>query len=295
MKIALCYSGKPCWKLSWDNRSVLESHALSLAASEDIEIHVFAHFWDADKFFYGKPEHELNNEIYKNLSNSLRNKIKIKTIFYERPKSSEFLRRLTFKDGIKREGRNPMLPKRNGKPIKNWQGSWAHNAISMFYSLEKSINLALELEREEGFKYDFIFRLRTDTVLLDAGKNFECPLNQCNGSKLNIAPYYWEDLLRDPLMLRWRPNRWNSFRGDESKTGCLDAIDDTFAFGNGKVMKKYASVYSNFFNLTLKNPTCQECMLGIHVKESNLEIEKLKWIIALINKDREPHEIQLLR
>jgi len=95
-------------------------------------------------------------------------------------------------------------------------------------------------------------------------------LEDHDNSKLNISPD--------------RPIPFNYSLDDPSRDSvnlCPEAVDDRFAFGNAKVMKKYSSVYSNYKSIIKRRlPASAECLLGINVKDNKLEVCQNNWQIA---------------
>lgn len=112
---------------------------------------------------------------------------------------------------------------------------WA--TLSMFYSIQKTNELKQQQEIEQGFKYDFVVRTRTDLLLL------------------NKLDFHAEDI-----------DKFIYLKDDckHDETG----MNDHFAFTNSINMDKYCSCFDNIENLVLnyKSRFCPEILLGKHVK-----------------------------
>lgn len=60
-----------------------------------------------------------------------------------------------------------------------------YNQVKMFYGMYKSFELAVNKEANEGFKYDYIIRLRPDAVINSSSLNYES-LRKLNNSSLAV-------------------------------------------------------------------------------------------------------------
>ena len=192
MKIALCYSGKYS-ESGW----AFINHLLALGFSEGVEIDVFAHFWKPRCCWrepcafhkkhpwpsLGVPSEErhkkkllekvIGKAEHVPLDQFTLDNLKVKSIAYDIEKGDRFLKEILWKNSDPEQGKNILPSKRRRAGEKTGPRMWAHNSnemvgekmkeswiyrgLSMFYSIGKSIDLALEAERKEGFKYDFIF------------------------------------------------------------------------------------------------------------------------------------------
>jgi len=233
-RIALCYSGRP--------RSILEcyeNHKKNFRLGQD-DVDVFAHLW-FDETLTGSqfrtdvgqgtwPDSDIKEWIDENW--------KPKKISYEQPKSFEDM----FAD--------------------NWNPQWyaSHpkdNQISMFYGIEKVMNLKKQYEEENNFKYDYVVRMRTDLVFLQSPGEFE----DYDQSKLHVF-----NVIPGP---------------DWIQTGAADfAVLDIVALGGSEVMDKYGTTYSNLQRII--DEGCPmftpDSVLGYNAKRvNNLEYEKHPW------------------
>jgi hypothetical protein len=248
MKIAICYSG-----LVRSFEKTFDNHKRALINFNNAEADIFAHFWE--------PKSESKRWILDNVQHE--------KVIFENSKDEEF----------KEEAEG-------NAAFAEWVTK-AYKALSMFYGVEKSINLALEYERANSFKYDFIVRMRTDLFFL---YNSLSKLEKHDNSKLTISPgrmiygrrrVHWAatDAAIFASELEEAHAREESSRSDPNP--CPESIDDMFAFGSGEVMKKYL-VYSDHGEIIKERlPNSPECLLGIHVKNNGLDVYENAWQLGL--------------
>ena len=248
MKIALCYSG-----LARSFEKTFDNHKRALIDFNDADADIFAHFWE--------PKPEPKRWIVENVPH--------KKIIFEKPKNKEF----------KNEAASNVAFAETPLSFK---------ALSMFYGVEKSINLALEHELANSIKYDFIFRMRTDLFFLYNTLN---KLEEHDSSELNISPSRLSPFdydLSDKHLLAQDPKRPSGYSSDwwegrENRPNpCPEAIDDRFAFSNREIMEKYSNLYSNYGKIVKQRlPNSPECLLGIHIKNNKLDIHQNAWRVGL--------------
>ena len=160
-RIALCYSGQPR-----DFIHAVDNHREHFGLGQ-ANVDVFGHIWFDDSVA-GKvftipskgvwPSAEIKNWITDNW--------KPKKIVYE-------------------------SPRRFDEEIPNWRdfGHPKDNQISQFYSMEQVMKFKREYEEENNFKYDYVVRMRTDTVFLKPfGKVEDYDKNKLHVFKVNPGP-----------------------------------------------------------------------------------------------------------
>ena len=216
-KIALCYSGRPR-----HYRECLQNHKDFFGlGNEDVD--VFAHLWfDEDLVgipFRSDAPHqgswpgiELQKWVEENW--------KPKKVIYEKQKDEYFRQLYSDVWNISHEKLNP-IPRLHPKD----------HQLSMFYGIKKSIEMKNEYEVENNFKYDYVFRMRTDFVMVANLGNIE----NYDKEKLHISSYDSTALINQYL-----PGTWVQDLGIADRY-----IVDIFAFGGSDCMDKYAKVYDN--------------------------------------------------
>ena len=160
-RIALCYSGQPR-----DFIHAVENHREHFGLGKD-NVDVFAHLW-FDESVVGRvftipskgvwPGSEIKDWISENW--------KPKKIVYEPPR------------GFNEE-------------ISNWRdfGHPKDNQISQFYSMEQVMKFKRDHEEKHNFKYDYVVRMRTDTVFLKPfGKIEDYDKDKLHVFKVNPGP-----------------------------------------------------------------------------------------------------------
>lgn len=216
-KIALCYSGRPRNYVECLNN---HQHFFGLG-NENVD--VFAHLW-FDEDLIGTPfrpdvpyqgcwpDESLKYWVEENW--------KPKKVIYEKQKDNLFKKMYSDVWNISHEKLNP-IPRLHPKD----------HQLSMFYGIKKSIELKQEYENEHNFKYDYVFRLRTDFVMLANLGN----ISKYEKDKLHVGFY---DTTR--LIQQYLPGNWVQSLGIDERY-----IIDIFAFGGSDCMNKYAKVYDN--------------------------------------------------
>lgn len=233
-RIALCYSGRP--------RSILEcfgNHKEHFRLGQD-NVDVFAHLWFDDDLVGSQFRSDVGQGTWPDSSVKewIDENWKPKKILYEKPKSFESLFEKSW---------NPQWPFAHPKD----------NQISMFYGIEKVINLKKEYEQENRFTYDYVVRMRTDLTFLYSPGEFE-RYDQNNLHVFNVIPG-----------IDWIETKVKDF-----------AILDIVAWGGSEVMDKYGSTYSNL--KTIIDSGCPtftpDAILGYNaVRINNLKVQKHPW------------------
>ena len=233
-KIALCYSGRP--------RSILECHENHKEhfrlGQNDVD--VFAHLWFDETLTGSQFRYDVGQGQWPDagIKDWIDENWKPKKISYEQPKHF------------------------SGMFLDTWNTQWhaSHpkdNQISMFYGIEKVMNLKKEYEEENDFKYDYVIRMRTDLVFLQSPGEFE----EYDQSKLHVFEVH--------------PGP------DWIQTGAADfAVLDIIAWGGSDVMDKYGTTYSNLQRITEEGCPMfsPDSALGYNAKRiNNLEYEKHNW------------------
>jgi len=234
MKIAVCYSGRP--RHFYEG---LANHKTYLGIDSS-SVDIFAHIW-FDESLAGTP---FRTDAPQGCWPT--NKIKAEMEQEWNPKKIVFERPSAF---------NLMF-------VDTWDPKYhtchpKDNQISQFYGIEQSIKLKREYEKEHNFKYDYVVRMRTDTIFNKSlGK-----ISEYNKDKLHV----FEVL----------PGT------DWINTNIADfAILDIIAFGGSEVMDKYGSIFSNLERAINEGCPCYtpDSLLGYNaVKINNLDVEKHRW------------------
>ena len=233
-RIALCYSGQPR-----DFIHAVDNHREHFGLGQD-NVDVFGHIW-FDESVVGKvftipskgvwPSGEIKNWISQTW--------KPKKLIYD-------------------------PPRRFDHEIPAWRdfGHPKDNQISQFYSMEQVMKLKREYEKENNFRYDYVVRMRTDTVFLKPFGSIE----DYDPTKLHV--------------FRVNPGSdWTAVGAEKY------AILDITAFGGSEVMDKYASTYSNLDRIVDEGcPTFSpDLPLGWNaVNVNGLNVEKHDWHFRLV-------------
>ena len=233
-RIALCYSGQPR-----DFIHAVDNHREHFGLGQS-NVDVFGHIWFDDSVA-GKvftipskgvwPSAEIKNWIDDNW--------KPKKIVYE-------------------------SPRRFDEEIPNWRdfGHPKDNQISQFYSMEQVMKFKRDHEEKHNFKYDYVVRMRTDTVFLKPfGKIEDYDKDKLHVFKVNPGP------------------DWTAVGAEKY------AILDITAWGGSEVMDKYASTYSNLQQIVDEGcPTFSpDLPLGWNaVNVNGLDVEKHDWHFRLV-------------
>jgi hypothetical protein len=202
MKIALCLSGQP--------RFVDEVAPLILQnVCEGYDVDVFAHFWFDEKLQAEPYKFEGNWSSQRILSDAVDKAIQIyKPKKYVIEPSKKFIDpTVHFETSLQRYWTW-------GDDTQEFRDRIINNTLSYFYSLNQVNNIKKNYEYQEGFKYDWVVRCRTDTVL---------------HTKIEYA--------------RYNPNIIN-FSGMCNQPDGM--INDWFDFGGSKVMDAFMSLFPVF-------------------------------------------------
>jgi hypothetical protein len=164
MKIALCFSGQPRFLKE------VSSYILSNIC-DGYDVDVFAHIWFDEElqnkpYKYGGAGGWINQRISPNVIEDLNS-------IYS-PKKSKVEKSKTFKDSnivtdyCYYPGTNDLVSwskhwKESDEP--DYINRMVNNWLSSFYSLNQVNILKKEYEYENNFKYDFVVRCRTDSVV----------------------------------------------------------------------------------------------------------------------------------
>ena len=216
-KIALCYSGRPR-----HFKECLQNHQRFFGLGQD-NVDVFAHLW-YDEDLAGTPfrpdvpsqgcwpDESLKSWIGENW--------KPKKIIYEKQKDDFFKQMYSDIWNLSHE---KLIPTPRPHP--------KDHQLSMFYGIKKSIELKQSYEEENNFKYDYVFRMRTDLVMIaNIGE-----ITKYDKEKLHVSSYDSSRLINQYL-----PGTWVKDLGIDERY-----IVDIFAFGGSACMDKYAKVYDN--------------------------------------------------
>ena len=249
MKIALCLSGQP--------RFVEEVAPYILSnVCEGYDVDVFCHFWFDEK---------LQNEPYKFgvcgngewhnqriSANALDQALKIyKPISYKtEPSKTFFDSAVPFEQSLKRYWYGAL----DDPDQKGFRDRTINNCLSYFYSLNEVNKLKKEHEYAHDFKYDWVVRCRTDTVL---------------HTKINYEHY-------DPSIINFS-NLQNQPDG---------MINDWFDFAGSKEMDVFMSVFPVWQVILEKcmgetGAWCHELMHRKMVDNFGINIEGQPIIITL--------------
>ncbi len=261
-RAALVYSGQP--------RHLKECYANHVAtfheANPGWEFDVFAHIWHDDQWIDPDYARSASSELdarkierrwrttevkgshafESDIKNFITENWKPKKIVFEKPRD--------FVD----EG----LERHLGFAPSGHRDEHKNNPISMFYSIERANNLKREYEKNGGFKYDCVIRLRTDCYFVDPLG----PLGECDMRKLNVTVF--------DVPPRHHPPDIFAFY-----------MQDIFALGGSAVMDKYSAVFSNI-KACYENASfdCRylfqgHYLLGFHVRvHQKLEVAEHPWI-----------------
>lgn len=217
-KVALCYSGqmrdfKPCF----------ETHKQFLIENnKDCKFYIFGHIWH-DSNLIGQPYQDKYPERGYWSHDSILDFLKINPNLFllEKP--------LNFNTSLIPDPRFP-------HPIQN--------ILSMFYSMNKVKELKDSFKNQRDIQFDYVFRLRTDTLFKQ---------------EINLLSY-----------------DSNFLYVDDKCVHTEYGIGDLFGFGSEIEMDKYLSTYTSIIDLIKKgcvvNP---ECILGFNLMDKRANIRKL--------------------
>lgn len=232
LKIALCFSGQPrnvrkCQKII--SRSLIEnSH----------EVDVYAHLWWDPSYKNEIIRFEMNNRYEEDEDKVFIDLYKPKKILLEKQKNFDVSHYRDSATGANKFETNVS----------------AFNNISMWYSIQKSFELALE----QNVVYDMYVRCRTDLVFMEDVK--------------------WEELDSDVLYV-----------GDGRIAGYDRMYGDWFAASSLAGMKKYVSIGSKFeeFNsprMMHMHDFMKKCLIDCNTKIDNDKFSpELSMMIPEIN------------
>lgn len=197
MKIALCLSGQP--------RFVEEVAPFILAnVCEGYDVDVFCHFWFDEKlqtepYKFGEcGKGEWHNQRIS--SNAVEKAIEIyQPVAYKIDHSKSFTdSEVPFEPSLKRYWYGALEdPDQDG-----FRWRTINNCLSYFYSLNEVNKLKKEYEYAKDFKYDWVVRCRTDTVI-----QTKIPFEQLDSSVINFS-----DLQNQPDGMI---NDWFDFAGSK--------------------------------------------------------------------------------
>lgn len=206
MKIALCFSGQPRF-IEQVAPSILEN------VIGDHDVDVFAHLWfdetlQTKPYKYGGTGKWKDQRISPDAIEKFKEIYKPKSILVENSKkfldsnlSGNYLASLKrYKWG---SIDNPDEP--------NFEVRDVNNIISYYYSLMKVCTLKKEYEHENDFKYDYVLKIRTDSIV---------------HNKIQ-----YEGFPKDIIF----------FSGNQNQPDGM--INDWFNFGGSKVMDAFMSAY----------------------------------------------------
>ena len=275
MRIALCYSGQ-----IRNFKETFKNHIKCLVEKNNADVDIFGHFWGSEQKFPFMEDFQFEDLIF------------------EQPKDNFFL------DQVKANHTKFSTLAGNTPWKRRTWPDWPERTLSMFYGIEKSINLALNKQKE----YDFIIRMRTDLHFFNHSIN---ELKNYDSSTLTIpsnfpvplcAKHTFEtvDLPRMDELFKPVENKVQEFSPSPTeyqphfkvmvkngKTGMAwiagEGIDDVFGFGNSKVMKIYAHTYSNF--ASHENIASPEILLSRQIINNNIKVYMNDWKIALYKSE----------
>lgn len=177
MKIALCLSGQP--------RFVEEVAPYILAnVCDGYDVDVFCHFWFDEKlqsepYKFGECG---KGEWHKQRipSNAVETALKIyKPVSYKvEPSKSFYDSTVPFEPSLKRYWYGALTD----PDQKGFRDRTVNNCLSYFYSLNEVNKLKKEYEYSHNFKYDWVVRCRTDTIL-----HTKIPFEQLDPSVINFS------------------------------------------------------------------------------------------------------------
>lgn len=205
MKIALCFSGQPrfvkeCAPYIIDN----------VIGNNDVD--VFSHLWfdetlQTQPYKYGGNGNWINQRISNSAIDDFNNIYKPKKLITEPSKSFKNTN-LYLNESIKRYWagaiNNPQEP--------NYETRLVNNCLSYFYSLNEVSKIKKLYEFENNFKYDFVVRCRTDSIV---------------HTKINFSAY-------NPSVINY-----SNINNQPDNMIC-----DWFNFGNSKIMDAFMGVFS---------------------------------------------------
>jgi len=234
MKIAICYSGQPRqFKEGFVNQ--IKTFDLAKSNVEDT-IDTFCHFWydhslDGQYYWDKFPE---RGKFDKNIKDWIYEEVKPIKCEFETPRIWNF------------QGLVPDL--KIPHPLVN--------VFSMLYSIEKSIELKSQYEKDNDFKYDLVIRLRSDL---------------CFGNSIESFHKFTDDKVH--------------ILNEKSHTSY--AINDQFAIGSSELMNLYSHTFTNIFDLVNRGSVVNpECLVGFNLHFNGIEIVKHNWEYCLFRDFR---------
>jgi hypothetical protein len=241
MRVALCLSGQP--------RFVDEVAPYIIAnACRGYQVDVFAHIWFDEELLNNPYKHEGNWSSQRLKSNAVDDLLKIyKPVSYIIEPSKKFIDdQIHFETSFKRYWTW-------GEPGLEFRNRIINNTLSYFYGLNQVNNLKKVHEYANGFKYDWVVRCRTDTIL---------------HTKINYENY-------DQNVI--------NFSGLSNQPDGM--INDWFDFGGSKVMDAFMSLFPVFdlvMDKCLKENDMAFCPELLHRK-----------MIDCFNINIQPHPIHI--
>lgn len=248
MKIALCFSGQP--------RFVSEcSEYIKQNVIRDYDVDVFAHLWfDEDlqskPYKYGGDGNWINQRIPQNTIEEFQQIYNPVSIITE--KSKKFIdSKLHFESSLKRYWPGAI----NNQLEPDYRNRTINNCLSYFYSLNEVNKLKKLYEYENDFKYDWVVRCRTDSMI---------------HTKIHYKIY-------NPEVI--------NFSGIMNQPDGM--INDWFNFGGSEVMDAFMSVFSVsqlIFDKCMRenqNSWCHELLHRKMVDCFNIDIQSHPIMITL--------------
>lgn len=246
MKIALCFSGQP--------RFVAEcSEYIKANVIRNYDVDVFAHLWFDDDlqtkpYKYGGDGNWVNQRIKVNAIDEFKQIYNPVSLVVEKSKKFNDTA-LHFETSLKRYWKgsidNPLDPDYRNRTI--------NNCLSYFYSLHEVNKLKKLHEYEHDFKYDWVIRCRTDSIV-----HTKMQFKSCNPEVINYT-----GIMNQPDGM----------------------INDWFNFGGSDVMDAFMSVFpvsQLIFDKCMRenaNAWCHELMhrkmvdcFGIDIQAHNIQI-----------------------
>ena len=202
MKIALCLSGQPRFI------NEVAPYIINNACS-GYDVDVFAHIWFDEDLLNNPYKHEGNWSSQRIQSSAVQNLLDIyKPVSYIIEPSKKFIdSEIHFETSLNRYWTW-------GEPGQEFRDRIINNTLSYFYGLNQVNNLKKTYEYANGFKYDWVVRCRTDTIL---------------HTKIN-----YENYNRNVI----------NFSGLSNQPDGM--INDWFDFGGSKVMDAFMSLFPVF-------------------------------------------------
>lgn len=222
MRVALCLSGQARFL------EVCYNESMKPNLLDPLKPDVFIHTWDvSDKIgqsFINGGNHVMGDPITEDLMDKMLDLYKPTKYLIEPQKS--------FEAG---KWSSRLMP-----------GIKSDHLYSMFYSIKQSNELKKQVELEQGFKYDWVIRIRFDMAIPSGPLN----LHSLSNDKLWVA------------------------------TGCFDRVNgylDSFGYSNSNTMDIYSNTYNHIDEIVEGNPTmgiCGEYILRKHLDSNKIQVSE---------------------